>query len=106
MLSVKGSSLAVDKDGQNLGYLHAWTLECKVQVLKILREHGVDLTQKDSQDRTVLHSAAISVFITEESLQYLLHVVGVEMNAEDTTGKNSATACSRDDIKIPRSRVL
>ena len=89
MLSVQGSSLFIDKDGQNLGHLHALTAECNVQVLEILREHSVNLTRKDSQNRTVLHLAVISGSITEESLHYLLHGLGIEINAEDASGKTA-----------------
>ncbi|CAN9393024.1 unnamed protein product [Alternaria alternata] len=89
MLSVEGNPLFVDKNGQNLGHLYASTLECEVQVLKILREHGVDLTQKDLQSRTILHCSAISGSITKESLHYLLYVVGVQINAEDVSGKTA-----------------
>ncbi|CAN9300223.1 unnamed protein product [Alternaria alternata] len=89
MLSVEGNPLFVDKNGKNLGHLYASTLECEVQVLKILREHGVDLTQKDLQSRTILHCSAISGSITEESLHYLLYVVGVQINAEDVSGKTA-----------------
>jgi ankyrin repeat protein len=89
MLSVKGNSLFVDKNGQNLGHWYASTLECEVRVLEILREHGVDLTQKDLQSRTILHCSAISGSITEESLQYLLYVVCVQINAEDASGKTA-----------------
>jgi ankyrin repeat protein len=89
MLSVEGNPLFVDKNGKNLGHLYASTLECEVQVLKILREQGVDLTQKDLQSRTVLHCSAISGSITKESLHYLLYVVGVQINAEDVSGKTA-----------------
>jgi hypothetical protein len=89
MLSVEGNPLFVDKNGQNLGHLYASTLECEVQVLKILREHGVDLTQKDLQSRTILHCSAISGSITKESLHYLLYFVGVQINAEDVSGKTA-----------------
>ena len=89
MLSVEGNSSFVDKDGQNLGHLYASTLECEVQVLEILREHGIDLTQKDLQSRTILHCAAMSGSITGESLHYLLYVVGVGMEAEDASGKTA-----------------
>jgi hypothetical protein len=89
LLLVKGSSLFVDRKGQNLGHLFASTSECSVRVLETLREHGVDLTQKDLQRRTILHCAAISGSITEESLHYLLHVIGIETNAEDASGKTA-----------------
>ena len=89
MLSVKGNSLFVDKNGQNLGHLYASTLECEVQVLEILRQHGVDMAQKDLQGRTILHCSAISGSLTEDSLHCLLHHVGVEMNAEDASGKTA-----------------
>jgi ankyrin repeat protein len=89
LLSVKGSFLFVDREGRNLGHLCASTSECSVRVLETLREHGVDLTQKYLRNRTILHCAAISGSITEESLHYLLHVVGVETNAEDASGKTA-----------------
>ena len=57
--------------------------------METLREHGVDLTQRDLQGRTILHCAAISGSITKESLHYLLYVVGIETNAEDACGKTA-----------------
>lgn len=69
--------------------MYASTLECEVQVLEILRQHGVDLTQKDLKGRTILHCSAISGSLAEESLDYLLHVVGVDTNAEDASGKTA-----------------
>ncbi|KAF2626982.1 ankyrin [Macroventuria anomochaeta] len=87
LLSVKGSSSYVDKNGQNLGHLYASTLDRRVQTLELMREYSVDLAKKDAQSRTILHCAAISGSINEESLHYLLYVVGVEMNAEDESGK-------------------
>jgi ankyrin repeat protein len=89
LLSIKGNFLFLNRKGQNLGHLCVSTSECSVRVLETLREHGVDLTQKDSQSRTILHCAAISGSITEESLHYLLQVVGVETNAEDASGKTA-----------------
>ena len=89
LVSVEGNSLFIDKNGRNLGHLCASTLGCSVQVLKILGNHGVDLTQKDFRSRTLLHCAAISGSIDKELLHYLLHVVGVEMNAEDASGKTA-----------------
>ena len=87
LLSVKGNSLSFNKDGQNLGHLCASTLACRVQVLEVLNEHGVHLTRKDLQGRTILHCAAISGSLTEESLHYFLYVVGIKMNTEDASGK-------------------
>jgi ankyrin repeat protein len=87
LISVEGNSLSIDKNGRNLGHLCASTLGCSVQVLEILRIHGVDLTQKDLRSRTLLHYAAISGSVTEGLLHYLLHVVDVEVNAEDASGK-------------------
>ncbi|KAH6644841.1 ankyrin repeat-containing domain protein [Boeremia exigua] len=89
LLSVKGSYLFVDRKGQNLGHLCTWSSNCSVRVLETLREHGVDLTQKDLQSRTVLHCAAIKGSLTKESLHYLLHVVGIEINAEDGSGRTA-----------------
>jgi ankyrin repeat protein len=57
--------------------------------LEVLRDHGVDLTQKDLRSKTLLHCAAISGSVTKELLFQLLHVVGVELNAEDASGKTA-----------------
>ncbi|USP80476.1 hypothetical protein yc1106_07750 [Curvularia clavata] len=89
LLSIKGSSLFIDKNGQNLGHLCTLPWRCSVQVLEILREHGVDLTQKDLQGKTILHCSAISGSITKESLHYLLHVVGIKIDAKDASGKTA-----------------
>ncbi|EUC26784.1 hypothetical protein COCCADRAFT_113386, partial [Bipolaris zeicola 26-R-13] len=39
--------------------------------------------------KTILHRSAISGSITKESLHYLLHVVGIEINAKDASGKTA-----------------
>lgn len=89
LVSVKGSSSFVDKNGQNLGHLCTSSLGCSVQVLETLRNHGVKLTQKDLRSRTLLHCAATSGSVTRELLHHLLHVVGIEMNAEDASGRTA-----------------
>jgi hypothetical protein len=81
--------LFLGREGRNLGHLYVSTWKCSVRVLETLRQHGVDLTQKDLQSRTILHHAAMSGSVTEESLHYLLHVVGVSINAEDASGKTA-----------------
>jgi ankyrin repeat protein len=106
LLSVKGSSLFVDRKGRNLGHLCASTSKCSVRVLETLREHGVNLTQKDLQSRTILHCAAISGSITEESLHYLLHVVGIETNAEDGSGKTALQHATEMASKNHDSRIF
>jgi ankyrin repeat protein len=89
LLSVKGSSSYVDQNGQNLGHLCVKTRECRVQVFELLTQHGVDLTQKDFQGRTVLHCAAISGSLTEKTLHHLLHVIGLALDAQDVEGKTA-----------------
>ncbi|KAL5371605.1 hypothetical protein DPSP01_014146 [Paraphaeosphaeria sporulosa] len=89
LLSVEGNSLFVDKDGKNLGHLYVSTLDCRVQVLEMLNRNGVSLTKKDRQSRTILHYAAISGSLTEQSLHYLRHVVSVKTSAEDASGKTA-----------------
>jgi ankyrin repeat protein len=106
LLSVKGSSLFVDREGRNLGHLCTSTWKCSVRVLETLREHGVDLIQKDLQSRTLLHCAAISGSITEESLHYLLHVVGVETNAEDASGKTALQHAAEMASKAHDPRIF
>ena len=41
------------------------------------------------QSRTLLHCATNSGAVTEEPLHHLLHVVGVEVNAEDASSKTA-----------------
>ncbi|KAL6171520.1 hypothetical protein ACJQWK_02534 [Exserohilum turcicum] len=89
LLSVEGSSLFVDKIGQTLGHLCTLPWKCSVQVLEMLKEHGVDLTQKDLESKTILHRSAIQGTIAKESLHYLLYVVGVEIDAKDASGKTA-----------------
>ncbi|EMD88006.1 hypothetical protein COCC4DRAFT_51902 [Bipolaris maydis ATCC 48331] len=89
LLSVKGNALFVDKNGQNLGHLGALTFKCKVEVLEMLKEHGVDLMQRDLQGKTILHYFAMGGFLTKQSLHYLVHVVGIEIDAKDALGKTA-----------------
>lgn len=100
MLSVEGNSSFVNKDGKNLGHLCASSVDCPVDVLDLLNRNGVSLTKQDRQSRTILHGAAISGSLTEQSLHYLRHVVGINTSAEDASGKTAlqyaAEMSSRD----------
>ncbi|XP_014551952.1 hypothetical protein COCVIDRAFT_30599 [Bipolaris victoriae FI3] len=89
LFSVKGNALFIDKNGQNLGHLGALTWRCRVEVFEMLKEHGVDLTQKDLQSKTILHYSATSGSLTKKSLHYLVHLVGIEINAKDASGKTA-----------------
>jgi hypothetical protein len=87
LLSGGGRSLFIDKDRHNLGLLYARTSKCKVQILEILNEHGVGLTQKDLEGKTILHCAAIMGSLTKRSFRFLLHVIDIQINAEDVSGE-------------------
>ena len=64
-------------------------MKCSVQVLETLKKHGVDLAQKDLQDKTILHYFAMNGSLAKESLHYLVHDVGIEINAKDASGKTA-----------------
>jgi ankyrin repeat protein len=89
LLEIEGNASFVDNDGQTLGHLCAGSLGFGVHILRVLKEHNVDMSKRDLKGRTVLHRAAISGSITEDSLEYLRNVVGLQPSAEDSCGKTA-----------------
>ncbi|KAF1955606.1 ankyrin, partial [Byssothecium circinans] len=89
LLGIKGNASFVDDDGQNLGHLCARTFDLGVHVLKVLKEHGVDLAKKDCDGRTVLHRAAICGSLAEQSLEFLVNVIGIQAGEEDASGQTA-----------------
>ncbi|CAG5158427.1 uncharacterized protein ALTATR162_LOCUS5073 [Alternaria atra] len=89
LLEIKGNVSFVDCDGQTLGHLCARTFDFGVHILKLLVEHGIDLVKRDYDGRTVLHRAAICGSLTEQSLQFLVNVIGIQADEEDTFGRTA-----------------
>jgi ankyrin repeat protein len=89
LLKIKGNALFVDYDGQTLGHLCARTDDFGVHILKLLVEHGVDLVKRDCDGKTVLHCAAIRGSLTEQSLEFLANVIGIQADEEDACGRTA-----------------
>jgi ankyrin repeat protein len=89
LLEVKGNESFIDSNGQTLGHLCAGASGLDVKVLNILKDFGVDMRKKDQYGRTMLHCAAMYGHLTEESLDFLLNVIGIELVAEDSTGRTA-----------------
>lgn len=78
LLNIEGSAPFVGVDGQTLGHLYAGILSSlDLNVLRILKEHSVDIDKKDLEGITVLYRAAISGSLTKDSLEFLCNVVSI-----------------------------
>lgn len=99
LLGIKGNACFVDDRGQNLGHLCARTLEFGIDLAKVLKEYGVDMTKRDYEGKTVLHCAAICGSLTTESLEYLLSGIGVQLNAEDLHKKTALQYATEEAAK-------
>lgn len=86
LLKITGTESFVDCDGQGLGHLCAATPNFEIYMLKAFNDHGVDLARRDCAGRTVLHHAAMFGSLTEESLEFLVNVIGIQANEEDAYG--------------------
>jgi ankyrin repeat protein len=86
LLAIRGNESFVDHDGQGLGHLCAATPVFGVYILQMLKVYNVDLSTKDSDGRTVLHRATICGRLTEESLNFLVNVVGIQASEKDAHG--------------------
>ena len=89
LLKITGTESFVDCDGQGLGHLCAATPNFEIYMLKAFNDHGVDLASRDYAGRTVLHCATMSGFLTEESLEFLVNVIGIQANEEDAHGRTA-----------------
>jgi ankyrin repeat protein len=89
LLEVTGNGSFVDCNGQGLGHLCAATPIFQIYMLKAFNDHGVDLASRDCAGRTVLHCATMSGFLTEESLEFLVNVIGIQANEEDAHGRTA-----------------
>jgi ankyrin repeat protein len=99
LLEIEGNASFVDNDGQTLGHLCAGLLGFGVYILRVLKEHNVDMSKRDLKGRTVLYCAAISGSITEDSLEYLCNVVGLQLSAEDSCGKTALAYAAELAVK-------
>ncbi|KAH8623087.1 hypothetical protein IG631_22244 [Alternaria alternata] len=83
LLETKGNALFVDRSGKSLGHLLAATYAFKIEGLELLHKYGVDLAKKDCVGRTILHCSAKEGNLTEESLDFLVYVIGIQLGEED-----------------------
>jgi ankyrin repeat protein len=89
LLKTTGTESYVNCNGQSLGHLCAATPNFQIYMLEAFNDHGVDLARRDCAGRTVLHLAAISGWLTEESLEFLVNVIGIDANEEDAHGRTA-----------------
>ncbi|RYO48681.1 hypothetical protein AA0116_g12505 [Alternaria tenuissima] len=106
LLKIEGNASFVDCYGQGLGHLYAASPNSAI--FQTFNDHGVDLAKRDCAGRTVLHSAARSGSLTEGTLEFLLDVIGIQINEEDTHGRTALQYATEEasndhgsDIMIP-----
>jgi ankyrin repeat protein len=86
------SASLVDYDGKTSGHLSTSASALSALgfgVLKFLYSRGVDLSQKNHEERTVIHLAAIEGTLTRESLRFLIEVIGINADEEDIHGRTA-----------------
>ncbi|CAN9382993.1 unnamed protein product [Alternaria alternata] len=96
----------VEYDGQTLGHLCASRSDFGVDVLEFLSGYNVDLAKKDCEGRTMLHHAATNGNLSSKSLEFLVYVVGVQIDEEDIHGRTAlhyATKEAKCELRRNRS---
>lgn len=106
LLKITGNGSFVDCNGQSLGHLCAATPNFEIYMLKAFNDHGVDLARRDCAGRTVLHRAAICGSLTEESLEFLVNVIGIQANEEDAHGRTALQYAIEEASKEHDSDIL
>ena len=89
LLEIKGNTSSLDQDGQTLGHLCARLFGFGLSILQTLNEHRVDLMRKDHDGRTVLHCAVMFGTLTEETLRFLVNVIGIGADERDSHGRTA-----------------
>lgn len=89
LLTIRGNASFIDSRGQSLGHLYAASPNFEIFILEALNDHGVDLAKTDCAGKTVLHCAAVSGSLTEESLEFLVNIIGIQSNEEDAHGRTA-----------------
>jgi ankyrin repeat protein len=106
LLPIRRNASFVDCHGQSLGHLCAASPSLKISILEALNDHGVDLAKRDCAARTVLHHAAISGWLTEESLEFLVNVIGIHANEEDAHGRTALQYAIEEASKDHGSDII
>jgi ankyrin repeat protein len=106
LLKITGNESFVDCNGQSLGHLCAATPNFEIYMLKAFNDHGVDLARRDCAGRTVLHRAAICGSLTEESLEFLVNVIGIQANEEDAYGRTALQYAIEEVSKEHGSNII
>jgi len=110
LLSTKEAASVVGHEGQTLGHFSATRFNFEVPILNVLKEGGVDLTERDYRGRTILHYAVLYNTLTEQVLGYLLNVIGIKADDQDAQGrtalqyalKTADAYCARDSLAFKR----
>lgn len=89
LLETRGNASFIGIDGRTLGHFCAETLGFSAREWDVFRKHGVDLTKRDFEGRTILHQASIAGSITRSSLKYFLDDVGLTLSAKDSSGRTA-----------------
>lgn len=89
LLEIKGNASFIGNDGRSMGHFCAEVLGLEAHEWEVFKKHGVDLTKKDFEGKTVLHRAAIAGSITRSSLDFFLDVIGLDLSAKDSFGRTA-----------------
>lgn len=66
----------------------------------------MDLTKKDCGGMTILHCAAIFGSLTEESLKFLVNVIGLHASEQDTHGRTALHYATEEAARARRHDVF
>ena len=89
LLKIEEIASYVTYRGQTVGHLCVRALEPDIEMMRLLNDSGVDLAKKDCDGRTILHCAAMFGSLTDQSLQYLVNIVGLQVDEEDEYGRTA-----------------
>ncbi|KAG9194941.1 hypothetical protein G6011_00061 [Alternaria panax] len=105
ILKIRRNMSFLDHDRQTLGRLCATTPNFEVYMLKAFNDSSVDLEKRDFSGNNVLHRAAISGSLTEESIEFLVDGIGIEASAEDTHGCTAFQYAIEEALKDHGSKI-
>ena len=84
------------KDKNGLTPMHWATLGGRIEVMKWLKEQGVDINAKDGNGATFMHAAAFAGRV--EAMKWLKEQ-GADINAENNEGKTPLSVAQKDETK-------
>lgn len=87
LLQHGADALWTSPDGENLAHLAMRAHNAKIDVLRTLAAHGVDLAAKDNNMKSILHHGAIHGSLSKEILDFIRRVCLLHLDDRDTQGK-------------------